>query len=159
MRLTNINFESSVDYKLTSMVIATISCGGKCWKELGLSSSICQNDKLNSSQVKDISNDLIINKYLDNQLSKSIVFSGLEPFEQFNEILQFISEFRKFSNDDIVLFSGYTEDELYKEIEILKNFKNIIIKFGRYIPNKPIKYDEVLGVNLISNNQFAVKIS
>ena len=38
-------------------------------------------------------------------------------------------------------------------------FKNIIIKFGRYIPNRNNKYDEILGVTLASDNQFAEKIS
>ena len=36
--------------------------------------------------------------------------------------------------------------------------KNIIIKFGRFIPNRPSRYDEVLGVELASDNQFAKRI-
>ena len=40
----------------------------------------------------------------------------------------------------------------------LKKYKNIIMKFGRYIPNKKKHYDPVLGVYLASNNQFGEKL-
>ena len=39
-------------------------------------------------------------------------------------------------------------------IEKLKEFPNIVIKFGRYIPNHEKHYDEVLGIYLVSNNPF-----
>ena len=38
-------------------------------------------------------------------------------------------------------------------------YSNIIIKFGRFIPNREPHFDEVLGVNLASNNQYAKRIS
>jgi hypothetical protein len=41
----------------------------------------------------------------------------------------------------------------------LQQIPNIIIKYGRYIPNQASHYDNVLGVYLASNNQFAEKIS
>ena len=44
-------------------------------------------------------------------------------------------------------------------INNLKQFPNIIIKFGRFIPNQQSHYDEVLGINLASDNQYAKKIS
>jgi hypothetical protein len=43
--------------------------------------------------------------------------------------------------------------------EQLKSFSNIIIKFGRFIPNQEPHYDEVLGVKLASDNQYARRIS
>ena len=42
---------------------------------------------------------------------------------------------------------------------IKKKFNNIIIKFGRYIPNSSKKYDDVLGVYLSSENQYALKLN
>ena len=39
------------------------------------------------------------------------------------------------------------------------NFNNIIVKFGRFIPNQESHYDEILEVNLASPNQYARKIS
>ena len=78
---------------------------------------------------------------------------------QFQELASFINEFRKVSEDDIVIYTGYYKEELKKEIELLKKYKNIIIKFGRYIPNRKSRYDEVLGITLVSDNQYAEKIS
>ena len=45
------------------------------------------------------------------------------------------------------------------KINILKQYPNIIIKFGRFKPNQKSHYDDVLGVNLISDNQYGEKIS
>ena len=97
--------------------------------------------------------------YLSDGLEESVVFGGLEPFLQFQELLSFISDFRKVSDDDIVIYTGYYPSEIEKELELLKTFSNIIIKFGRYIPDRPGRYDEVLGVTLASDNQYAEKIS
>jgi hypothetical protein len=36
---------------------------------------------------------------------------------------------------------------------------NIIIKYGRFIPNHQPHYDEILGVKLASDNQYAERIS
>jgi hypothetical protein len=44
-------------------------------------------------------------------------------------------------------------------VEDLTRFDNIIVKFGRYIPDNKPHFDEVLGVNLASPNQYAKKIS
>ena len=44
-------------------------------------------------------------------------------------------------------------------IEYLSQFKNIIIKYGRFIPNHKPHNDEVLGINLASDNQYAERIS
>ena len=35
---------------------------------------------------------------------------------------------------------------------------SIIIKFGRFIPNKPSRFDELLGVELASDNQYAMRL-
>ena len=36
--------------------------------------------------------------------------------------------------------------------------QNIIVKFGRYIPDTDQRYDEVLGVILASDNQYAERL-
>jgi transcription initiation factor IIE alpha subunit len=84
---------------------------------------------------------------------------GLEPFESAHDVLVLIEEFRKYTDDDIVIYTGYYESEVSRYIEYLKKFKNIIIKFGRYRPYQSPHIDEVLGVKLASDNQYAVKIS
>ena len=60
--------------------------------------------------------------------------------------------------DDIVIYTGYNKDEVKEYIYWLSDFSNIIIKFGRYIPNQEKHFDEILGVYLSSDNQYAEKI-
>lgn len=62
-------------------------------------------------------------------------------------------------NDDIVIYTGYTPEEVEEEVKLLSEFENIIIKFGRFRPSQTPHYDDVLGINLVSDNQYAVKIS
>ena len=59
------------------------------------------------------------------------------------------------ANDDIIIYTGYNEEEISEYINILHNFSNIIVKFGRFIPNSLHKFDNILGVELASDNQYA----
>ena len=78
---------------------------------------------------------------------------------QFDELLELIKCFREQTNDDIVIFTGYYENEIADKIAQLKQFSNIVVKFGRYVPNQEQHFDEVLGVKLANKEQYAVRIS
>lgn len=159
MKLKFIKRDDFVNYKKCSMFLGTTSCDWKCCKESNIPCSICQNYPWSNNPIKQFKDEIIIDMYLKDGLEESIVFGGLEPMLQFQELVSFIDKFRKVSNDDIVIYTGYYKIEIEKEIEVLKKYKNIIIKFGRYIPNRKSKYDEVLGVTLASDNQYAEKIN
>ena len=153
MRIKSIVEEDFIQYKKPSMFIITSFCNWKCCKELNLDISICQNAPLVNRPIINLEDSEIISRYLYNPITQAIVFGGLEPFDQFEELKQFISEFREVSSDDIVIYTGFYKEEIIDKIEELKPFKNIIIKFGRYIPNQTSHYDDVLGVTLASPNQ------
>ena len=161
MRYTNVVHEDFVNYYKPSMFIGTISCGGKCWKELGLSSGICQNDELRKHSIHVIDTRRLVEKYVENPITEAVVFGGLEPFEQIFDIYEFITILRnEFKcDDDVVIYTGYYESEVKPIIDALKEYNNIIVKFGRYIPDDKEKYDDVLRVTLSSQNQYATKIS
>lgn len=159
MKTKDIVVEDFLNYKKPSMFIITSICDWKCCRECHIPKSVCQNNQLVKNPTIDINDNKIIKLYLENDIVKAIVFGGLEPMLQFQELVSFIDKFRKVSGDDIVIYTGYYKTEIEKEIEILKKYKNIIIKFGRYIPNRKSRYDEVLGITLVSDNQYAEKIS
>lgn len=159
MQIRNLMDEDIVNYKKISMFIATCFCDFKCCTELGLDICICQNSPVAQSKIIDMSNEKIVKRYIKNKLTHAVVFGGLEPFKQFDEMLELIQCFREQTEDDIVIFTGYDEHEIKEELDKLKQFKNIIIKFGRYMPGDEVHFDDVLGVNLASDNQYAEKIS
>ena len=78
--------------------------------------------------------------------------------DQFLELLECIEAFRERTNDDIVVYTGYDKNEIPKHLMTLKKYKNIIVKFGRFIPNHKKHFDPVLGVYLASNNQYGEKL-
>lgn len=141
------------------MLLATCLCDWKCLKEQDLDISVCQNSELTKQKNIDIPINNIINRYINNPITKAIIIAGLEPMLQFDEVIQFIKEFRNVSDNDIVIFTGYYPEEINSQINELKKYKNIILKFGRYKHESNKKYDEILGIWLISDNQFALKIS
>lgn len=82
--------------------------------------------------------------------------------EQYDELFEFIDMLRNTykCDDDVVIYTGYNREEISGIVERLAHrFSNIVIKFGRYIPNMKSRFDEVLGVELASDNQYAVRIS
>ena len=165
--------EDFINYKLPSMYIATAACSFKCDKEYG--TKICQNSVLAQQPSHIIDNQLIVDRYLKNDITKAIVFGGLEPFDLCWDLVVLIHEFRCRTRDDIVIYTGYTKEEANKiivpyssfssdiddtnVINVMRVYGNIVVKFGRYIPNQQPHYDPVLGVYLASDNQYAERIS
>lgn len=149
--------EDFVNYCKPSMFIAFPSCTFKCERDCNM--QVCQNSELAKSKNIEISEQKIIDRYINNSITQSIVCGGLEPFDSFGELYGLIYALRLVTNDEIVIYTGYTESELSNQLLALEIFDNLIIKFGRYIPNQEKHFDEVLGVNLASNNQYARKIT
>ena len=157
MKIKGIIFEDFINYKKPSMVIEFPYCDFKCNKECG--QQVCQNSSLVKSPTHNISIEKIVLSYLKNTITEAIVCQGLEPFDSRADLYDLIRFFRKYSNDDIVIYTGYTEEELGTQIDYLTAlYENIIIKFGRFIPGKPSYYDETLGIFLASSNQYAKRI-
>jgi organic radical activating enzyme len=156
MRIKQLVEEDFVNYRKPAMFVGFPSCSFKCEKECGV--KCCQNSELAKAATYEIDTDKLISRYLSNDITKAIVCGGLEPFDSWTELTDFIKKFRRVSNDDIVIYTGYKEEELTEQIEWLEFYPNIIVKFGRFIPNQEKHYDEVLGVYLASSNQYAKKI-
>ena len=149
MTLKGLIDEDFVNYKKPSMVLEFPYCTFKSDKECGQ-----------------------IERYLANPITEAIVMQGLEPFDSMLTVINFTYMLRHLYNchDDIVIYTGYTKEELSKApamgifipmdiLTKLKNYDNIIVKYGRFIPDCESHYDEVLGVKLASPNQYAERIS
>lgn len=148
--------EDFVNYRVPSMALMFPYCTFKCGSEY------CQNTNLAKSKSVTVSITVICDRYINNKITEAIVCQGLEPMDSFDELISFISTLRNMGiDDDVVIYTGYTKDELIekKYLEPLMRFENIIVKFGRYVPNDNPHYDDILGVNLISDNQYAERIS
>lgn len=160
MIIKQVNTYDLVQYKEPSVVISFCKCNWKCCREAGISDSVCQNSQI--AQMKDIetSPEELYNLYRESLFSKCIVCSGLEPMLQFEELYSLIKYFREHGcNDPFVIYTGYNKNELHWELDQLRAFRNIIVKFGRYVPGQKKHFDKVLGVELASNNQYAEVIS
>ena len=153
MLIKNIIDEDFINFKFPSMTIEMPFCTFKCDKECGI--NVCQNSALIKEPNIEILTEKLITRYLNNPITKAIVFQGLEPFDSWDELYEFCKIFRKNSQDIIVIYTGYNKEEILMQIQQLSSLGNIIIKFGRFIPNRPHKFDEVLGVELASDNQYA----
>lgn len=149
--------EDFVNYKKPSMFIGFPACSWKCDRECGM--QVCQNGALATSQIKNIGFKTIVNRYINNPITSSVVCGGLEPFDTWDDLYCLVTYLRLSTQDDIVIYTGYYKEEIEVYINELKVFPNIIIKFGRYIPGCEKHYDEVLGIYLASDNQYAERIS
>ena len=149
--------EDFVNYKKPAMYIAFPSCTWKCEMDCGM--RVCQNSTLAQSPNIEIETSKLVDRYLSNPITKAIVCGGLEPLDTRRDLKIFVAEFRHKTDDDIVIYTGYKEDEVQNQLAYLRPYRNIIVKFGRFIPNQEPHYDEVLGVKLASDNQYARRIS
>lgn len=147
-----------VNYKKISMTIEFPYCSFKCDKECGR--AVCQNSPLINEPNIDISYDDICKRYLNNGMTNAVVCQGLEPLDSFDDLYTFILYLRDqyHCNDDVVIYTGYNKEEVKEQIEKLSLLINVTVKYGRYIPDQEPHYDEVLGVNLASDNQYAERL-
>lgn len=174
MIIKGLRDEDFLQYKLPSMFVAFPSCTFKCEKECPGCKGMCQNSSLATAPDIEIDPYTIVKRYMDNCLTVAMVCGGLEPFDSFNDLLRLLAEFRDHTDDPFIIYTGYTKDEIkymtyyqkwshgkieYSYLERLMKFPNVIIKYGRYIPNQQSHLDPILGVELASQNQFAEKIS
>lgn len=173
MRIKGITDEDFVNYKVPSLFIATERCDMKCNIDCGR--SVCQNARLRNTPSIDMPDYQIVERYKKNPITKAIVLGGLDPFDQFGELRLFIRAVRLSGiTDDIVIYTGFNKDELMHvamptglpgEVDYadwlgdIAQYPNIIVKFGRYIPDCEPHFDPVLGVKLASDNQYAERIS
>ena len=153
MKIKGLISEDFVNYKKPAMTIMFPYCTFKCGTEY------CQNSPL--SKAEDIKMDIsnIVIRYLNNPITESVVMQGLEPFDSWDDLIEFVKQLRESTDDDIVIYTGYYKKEIADKLSLLSKYKNIVIKYGRYIPRQEKHYDEVLGVYLASSNQYAERIS
>lgn len=158
IQLRNFMDEDFVNYKKCSMFLGFSKCSFKCCIEAGC--NICQNSELVNSPLMQISISNLYDRYRKNDLSEAIVCGGLEPFDTYDELLELVKYFRSHGcNDEFVIYTGYNKDEISSYISELSKYPNIIIKFGRFIPDQIPRKDPILGVELASPNQYAEVIS
>ena len=146
--------EDFINYKKPSMVIQFPKCSFKCEKECG--QQVCQNSALATAPDIEVSIDSLVNRYLRNSITKAVVCAGLEPFDSMDDLFLFINTLRlRGCNDEVIIYTGYKENELRAFEKMFRMYGNIIIKYGRYIPDQQTHYDELLGIRLASDNQYA----
>jgi len=149
------------------MFIAMPHCTFKCDKECGC--NVCQNSELAAAPSIEMELIEIAIRFYENPITKAIVFGGLEPFDDFENVIELIKILNALYTTcfdikempDIIIYTGYYPDEIKDKIKELKSAvvdTNIIIKFGRFIPDKPHRFDDLLGVELASDNQYAMRL-
>ena len=163
MRVRKLLTERFQDYKVPSMYLAACFCDWKCCPDKPY---VCQNNPVTKLPVTDIPDDEILDAYLADPITEAIVIAGLEPLLQVREVASLI---RRAVERDVrttfVIYTGYTKDEA-KYIGFFDELKatgfgsgvDVIMKYGRYIPDRQPHFDEVLGVDLASDNQYGERV-
>jgi hypothetical protein len=155
VRVKTIVDEVFQDYKLPAMYVAFPYCSWKCCKEYG---ATCHNSKLAKQPDLEIPVQAIVDRYLTNPITKAIILSGLEPLDSFPDVLDLVRTLRLHTSDDIVIFTGYREDEVQDKVLDLSVYSNIVVKFGRFIPDQKSVMDPILQIRLASPNQSAKRL-
>lgn len=146
--------EDFVNYKIPSMTLMFPKCNFKCGEEA------CQNASLASAKDIIVPIDYLCERYINNKITGSVVCQGLEPMDSFNDLENFISTLRTRYKclDDVVIYTGYDLSEITEKVDLLSDLKNIVLKFGRFMPDCTPHMDDVLGVMLASDNQYAERV-
>ena len=157
MIVKRIESEWFQDYRLPSMLVAFPHCSFKCEKEN--EGCCCQNSALATAPNIDVSIDAIVETYMNDHITSAIIMGGLEPFDSWEDLYSLIKAFRERTNDTIVIYTGYYPNEVREYASKLRELNNIVVKWGRFVPYQNKHWDNILGVKLASDNQYAERIS
>ena len=80
--------EDLANYKKPSMYIIFPNCTFKCGR------ANCQNSALAHEEKVEIDIEYLVQRYLNNPITKAIVCGGLEPMDSFEELFSLIQEVR-----------------------------------------------------------------
>lgn len=160
MHIKNLIDEDFINYRRPAMFISAPFCDWKCCKEQGRDICMCQNSKAYNSPIIEISDDELVDRFIENPITSAVVVGGFEPLYKtwFPELLSFLRKLRTRTAAEVVVFTGYEESEASEKIDELKKIGNVIVKFGRFIPDQPHHLDSILGVELASPNQHALRL-
>lgn len=155
MKVKGIIDYDCTNYKEPCLTIEFPYCDFKCDKLNGC--QVCQNSSLAAEPDIEVSGEYIWNMYQQNPLTKAFCFQGLEPFDSYMDLIELIKFIRidKQCNDPIIIYTGYEQGEDFITEQGIRNYHNIIIKWGRYIQDLEERFDSILDVKLASNNQYA----
>lgn len=155
MKLKGIIDYDCNNYKEPTLTLEFPYCDFKCDKLNGC--QVCQNSALAHESDIEVSGAQIWKMYEENPLTKGFCFQGLEPFDSYLDLLALVIFIRihKQCDDPIIIYTGYNEGEDWVIENSLRHYNNIIIKYGRYLMGHEPHYDDILGVKLASNNQYA----
>ena len=172
IQIKNLIDEDFCNYKKPALFIGMPRCSFKCDKECGR--QVCQNSELANAPIITMDKEEIAKRYWSNPITEAIVLGGLEPFDgELSDIHCLLDSIRhcelrgEKALPDIVIYTGYYPSEIKEKVtslafwtalSVVDGYDTIIIKFGRFIPDTSPIFDEVLGVELASNNQKAMKI-
>ena len=124
---------------------------------------VCQNSALASAPDIEVDAKELTDRFMSNSITTAVVCAGLEPFDSPKDLLGLVREIRMRTDHPIIIYTGYTKQELISDhnntYDALRIYSNIIVKFGRFIPGGMPHMDEVLGVELIGDNQYAEVVS
>lgn len=156
IKIKGLTDEDFLNYKKPSMFVAFPHCTFKCEKECGI--RCCQNSALATAPEISVDPKALAKRYVENRITSAIVIGGLEPLDDWEQLKDLMSAIRELTQDDIVVYTGYREDEVAGRVEELSKYRNVIVKFGRFRPNQKPHHDEVLGVDLASDGQYAKRL-
>ena len=173
MRIKAIKADDYTNYRdpegWSSLFVGMGTCDWKCCIAAGIPVDTCQNSALAKAPVVELDATDLLKRYAWE--SGSVVVGGLEPFNDMESLKELARAYKNFVNylhgeeefDKLVIYTGYNPDEVITHVEeiynIVKDKLTLIVKFGRFVPGQKTHLDEVLGVELASDNQFAKKIT
>ena len=99
-----------IQYKEPCCFVIMPKCSFKCEKDSGVK-GICQNSNIVKMNNINVDDESLINRIIKNDISKSVVFGGLEPFDS-DDFYIFLNKLRKKSGILIIIYTGYTEEEV-----------------------------------------------
>jgi pyruvate-formate lyase-activating enzyme len=150
IRYKSITHERVEDAPFVGALICAVSCS------IGCKDCFNESVKQEPNRCSYIPN--ILDEIQANPFNEGVILAGLEWSSQPKELIALVKEATK-RHLPIIIYTGYTSDQFIRRVPRIKEFPNVLIKYGSFNQNLRSFEHKEYGVNLASTNQHIQKIS
>ncbi|MCH4890037.1 radical SAM protein [Acidaminobacter sp. JC074] len=144
IRYKSITHERLEDAPFVGALVCALDCNIGC--------KGCFNQSLKEAPIFYKKADEVLDEIMSNPFNEGVILAGLEWSLQPSELMAMIKSCAS-KNIPVIVYTGHKIETFLRRVPKIKNYPEVLIKYGAYDESKLSLTHEAYGVRLASTNQ------
>jgi len=144
IRYKSITHERVEDAPFVGALVCALDCNIGC--------KGCFNQSLKEAPIFYKKADEIMDEIMSNPFNEGVILAGLEWSLQPTELLALVKS-ATVRNMPVIVYTGHDINTFLRRVPLIKQFTEVLVKYGAYDESKLSLTHEAYGIKLASTNQ------